>query len=142
MASSLQLSQVSDTLKKAKRSITDAPSAKAIRKELDAMRGTNSSPSREGIRQFYEQITWRIDALVTFTMGLQHLIEVVTQTYQSDMLLFEETLSGVNGLVTMLEGQMGSRTLAAMVGPSAAACSPTLWGLVTGVHERCVLLEE
>ena len=75
-------------------------------------------------------------------MGLQHLIDVVTQTYQSDMLWFEETLIGVNGLVTMLEGQVGSRSSAAMIGPSAAACSPTLWGLVAGVHERCVLLEE
>ena len=50
-----------------------------------------------------------MDAAVTYSMGLQHLIDMLTQANQLDVSLMVEGLSGLSGLVTMLEGQVGKR---------------------------------
>ena len=78
----------------------------------------------EKMVKFFDLIAKRTDLTVGYLMGLDQVLELMHDSFKTEVLSLEDTIGGTKTTPTILEGAIGTRST------TLEGYHPTIWGSV------------
>ena len=91
----------SEGIKKARRVLRDDLLAQCMNRIVQDSNSTSGNPAADKLKDFHDAIAVRLDLSVGNSMGLEHLVDLLRDSLQAEILSLEDKVGGTKATTTM-----------------------------------------